>query len=96
MKISSERIDTFNSELIQRDLKRIKSNENESANIVSDDKVELSSGALNLKEMQAKAMSLPDVRTERVEQIKLKIDNGTYRISHEKIAEQLIDEAMGK
>jgi negative regulator of flagellin synthesis FlgM len=96
MKISAEGIDKINNELIQRDLKRVKKNENETANIASDDKVELSSRALDLKEMQAKVAASPDVRTDVVDQIKMKIDNGTYQISHEKIAQQLIEEAMGK
>ncbi len=96
MKISAEGIDKINNELIQRDLKRVKKNENETVNIASDDKVELSSRALDLKEMQAKAAASPDIRTDVVDQIKMKISNGTYQISHEKIAEQLIEEAMGK
>lgn len=46
------------------------------------------------EEMQTMAMASPDVRTEKVEQIKIQIDSGTYKISSEEIAEQLIEEAM--
>lgn len=96
IKISANGIDKLNSEFIQKDLKRIKKSEEETPNISPDDKVELSSRAVDLKEMQAAAMASPDVRPEKVEQIKMQIDNGTYKISSEKIAEQLIEEAMEK
>ena len=80
IKIGSSGIDKINSEFIQKDLKRIKKSE-ENTGIPSEDKVELSSRAMDLKEMQTKAMSEPDVRTEKVQQIKMSIDNGTDRKS---------------
>ena len=93
IKIGSDTVDKINSELIQRDLKRIKHSEEEApTNMASDDRVELSSKALDLK---SKAMSVPDIRPEKVEQIKMQVDNGTYQISSQKIAERMIDEAMG-
>lgn len=91
---SNSGIDKINNEFIQKDLKRIKKSEEDKTNISSDDKVELSSRAMDLKEMQSQAMSSPDVRTEKVQQIKTNIENGTYSISSEKIAERLIEEAM--
>ncbi len=96
IKIGAESVDKLNSDLIQRDLKRVKRSESElePTNFDSEDKVELSSRALDLKEMQAKAMSSSDTRTELIQQIKMKIDEGTYTISSEKIAGRIIDEAM--
>ncbi|MGE5344184.1 MAG: flagellar biosynthesis anti-sigma factor FlgM [Candidatus Omnitrophota bacterium] len=94
MKISADGIDKISSEILQRDLKRIRNSERETATTSSEDRVEISSRALDLKAMHAKAKASPDVRTETVNQIKMQIDNGTYRISHDKIAEQLIAEAM--
>lgn len=91
---SNSGIDKINNEFIQKDLKRIKKSEEDKTNISSDDKVELSSRAMDLKEMQSQAMSSPDVRSEKVQQIKTNIENGTYSISSEKIAERLIEEAM--
>ena len=93
IKIGSGAIDKINNELIQRDLKRIKQSE-EPTNFATDDKVEISSRALDLKEMQSQAMSASDVRTEKVDAIKLKIENGTYQISTEQIAERMIEEAL--
>lgn len=94
MKIGSDRIDKLNNEYIQKDLKKIKQNEEDTSSFAGDDKVELSSQAMDLKKMSQQAMSSPDVRTEKVNDIKLQVDNGTYKISTDKIAEKLIEEGM--
>ncbi len=94
IKIGSDGIDKINSDLIQKDLKRIKKSEKDDTNIASDDKVEISSQALDLQEMKTKAMSYPDVRNDKVEQVKTRIENGTYEISSGKIAERLIEETL--
>lgn len=94
IKIGSGGIDKINSEYIQKDLKRIKQNEEDTANIASDDKVELSSRAMDLKQLHAQASATPDVRTEKVEEIKMKVDNGTYQIDTEQIAEKLIEDSL--
>jgi flagellar biosynthesis anti-sigma factor FlgM len=93
VKIGVDGIDKIDSEYIKQDIIRIKESEEVPANIESD-KAELSSKALDLKEMQMKTMSFPDVRAEKVEQIKMLLDSGTYNISPGEIAERLIEEAM--
>lgn len=98
MKINTtgiDKIDKYSSDISIKDIKRIKQNDKDSSDNSTEDKVELSSQALDLKEMQKKTMLQPDVRTELVEKIKMKVNDGTYEINHQKIAEQLIDEAMG-
>lgn len=87
-------IDKINSEFIQKDLKRIKDTEKQVENFASEDKVEISSEALDLKSMQAAALQAPDVRPEKVATIKTQIESGTYQISNEKLAERIIDEAL--
>lgn len=89
-------IDKINSEYIRKDLKRIKSSEEEKSNFSSEDKVELSSQASDLKKLQATAMAQPDVRTEKVEQLRMKVENGTYQLNNEEVAERLIQEAVEK
>jgi flagellar biosynthesis anti-sigma factor FlgM len=93
VKIGTDGIDKINSEYIKPGIKRIKESEKVPAHIESD-KVELSSKVRDLKEMQMKTMSFPDIRPEKVEQIKMKLDSGTYNISPGEIAERLIEEAM--
>jgi negative regulator of flagellin synthesis FlgM len=95
MKIGSGGIDKINSDLIARDLKRIKQNEEDVSNISAGDKVELSSRAMDLKEMQTQAMATPDVNSDKVNAIKMQIESGTYKINNEEIAEKLIQEALG-
>jgi flagellar biosynthesis anti-sigma factor FlgM len=94
VKIGTDGIDNSNSEYIQRDIKRNDVNEKVPAHIKPGDKVEPSSNALDLKEIQIKTMSFPDVRPEKVEQIKMQLHSGTYNISPGKIAERLIEEAI--
>jgi negative regulator of flagellin synthesis FlgM len=94
MKVTFDGIDKINSEFIQKDLKRVKDTEKESENVVSEDKVEISSKALDLKAMQEQAMQAPDVRMEKVASIKTRVDSGTYEISHEEIAERMIEESL--
>jgi len=98
IKVNADGIDKINNEYIQKDLKRlIKNNEEkDSSNFASDDKLELSSEALDLKKMNETAAALPEIRTEKVEHIKMKIDSGTYQINNEEIAERLIEEAAGR
>jgi flagellar biosynthesis anti-sigma factor FlgM len=91
--IGSDGIDKIDSEYIKRDIKRTKESEKVPAHFVPE-QVELSSRGLDLKEMQMKAMSFPDVRPEKIEQIKMQLDSGLYNISPGEIAERMIQEAM--
>lgn len=94
VKVGTDGIDKINSEYIKPDIKRIKESEKVPAHIKPGDKVEPSSNTLDLKEIQIKTMSFPDVRPEKVEQIKMQLHSGTYNISPGKIAERLIEEAI--
>ena len=58
----------------------------------SGDKVVLSPKARELQDAQTQMGRLPDIDTRRVGQIKLQIENGTYRIDGGKIAERMLAE----
>lgn len=92
VKPGTDGIDKINSEYIKPGINRINENEKVPTHI-EPDKVELSSKTLDLKKMQMKTMSFPDVRPDIVEQIKTQLDSGTYNISPGEIAERLIEEA---
>ncbi len=95
MKIGYGNVDKLNSEFIRKDLKKIKDTEKpqkKADNFASEDKVEISSKALDLKAMQEAAMKTPEIRAQKVAAIKEKVDSGSYQIQHEKIAEKLIEE----
>jgi flagellar biosynthesis anti-sigma factor FlgM len=95
MKINANSVNALNAELRQKELNRVKQSEEDTANISSGDSVELSSRAMDLKEMQTKAMSTSDVRSEKVEAVKIQVENGAYSIDNRQIAEKLLDEALG-
>lgn len=98
VKVDNDGIDKINIEFIQRDLQHEGKSEKSPHNAIFDDKFELPSKFFNfkfdIKKMHNIIISLPDVNPEKVEQIKTEVENGTYTISTERIAERLIEEAM--
>jgi negative regulator of flagellin synthesis FlgM len=64
------------------------------AALEKEDNVELSQTARELRRSQAALAELPDVRQEKVAQLKHQIESGTYRIEPEKIAEKMLDESL--
>ncbi len=97
MKVSTntDGVDKISAEFIRKDLKRVKQSgqENRAENDASEDRVEISSKAFDLNALQAAAMEAPDVRTGKVADIKNRVDNNTYKISYEELAERLMEDA---
>jgi negative regulator of flagellin synthesis FlgM len=60
----------------------------------SGDSVELSTEAKIMQEAIKVLETLPDVREEKVEQIKQQIADGTYEIDSKKISEKMIKESV--
>jgi negative regulator of flagellin synthesis FlgM len=58
------------------------------------DTIDLSTNANEKKEMVKKVNQLPDVREEKVAELKRRIESGTYAIMSEKTASHLIGEAV--
>jgi negative regulator of flagellin synthesis FlgM len=58
------------------------------------DKVEISEAAKEIQEVRKQLDNTPDVRTEKVEQLKNQIENGTYEIKSEEIAEKMLKESL--
>ena len=59
---------------------------------LGDDKVTLSLDNAGVNQLQAQAMSLPDVRSEKVQALREAIASGQYKIEPEKIAESMTQE----
>jgi negative regulator of flagellin synthesis FlgM len=97
MKVSTntDGVAKISNEIIGKDLKRIKDTDHESRpeNVDPEDRVEISSKAFDLNALQAAVMQAPDVRTGKVADIKSQVDNGTYKISYEELAERLMEDA---
>ncbi|MGD9235697.1 MAG: flagellar biosynthesis anti-sigma factor FlgM [Desulfobacterales bacterium] len=58
------------------------------------DTVALSSAAKDIQEAQRKLQAIPDVREEKVAQLKEQIEKGTYEMDAEKIADKMLKEAL--
>lgn len=65
-----------------------------SASHADKDIVNLSANANEIREMVHKVNHLPDVREDKVAELKRRIASGTYRIMNERVASRLIGEAM--
>lgn len=59
-----------------------------------EDRVELSQQAKEIVNAQKTAAAIPDVRQGLVDQIKSRIENGTYAVNAEKTASGLLGEAL--
>jgi negative regulator of flagellin synthesis FlgM len=56
------------------------------------DKISLSGKAQEINELKALINDLPDIRTDKVEQLKKAIDTGAYNIDSYKVAEKMLEE----
>ncbi len=56
------------------------------------DKISLSGKTREIDELKALIRDLPDIRTDRVEDIKKAVDAGSYNIDSLKVAEKILEE----
>lgn len=73
---------------------KAKSQESESAG--RPDKVEISDLSRLAAKAEAVVEQTPDVRMERVEQIKGQVDAGQYKVDAEKVAQKIVDEHLSE
>ena len=58
------------------------------------DTVFISDTAKRIQEAQSQLQSIPDVRADKVAELKSRIENGTYEIKAEQIADKMIQESL--
>jgi negative regulator of flagellin synthesis FlgM len=58
------------------------------------DTVVISDAAKRIQEAQSQIKAIPDVREEKVAELKARIENGTYEIKPDKIADKMIRESL--
>lgn len=66
----------------------------DSGDVASKDKVVLSPEARQIQKAKELIEDLPDVRKEKVEEIKSRLEAGTYEIDGEKVASKMIAESL--
>jgi|SRR5208337_3412034 len=62
--------------------------------VAPEDKVLVSDRAKEIGRLQAEVSKLPDVRTDRVEDVKNAINSGTYNVKGEAVAGKVLKEAV--
>ena len=64
------------------------------AGVIAEEKVSLSSQARDLHEAKKAVEALPEVRSEKVRELKEQIEAERYTINGEKIAEKMVSESL--
>jgi flagellar biosynthesis anti-sigma factor FlgM len=64
------------------------------AALVPEEKVDLSTKARDVQQIKNALVKLPDVREEKVQELKKEIEAGTYNVSGDKIAEKMVGESL--
>jgi len=76
------------------DPKNIKAKTDQDGTPVITDRVNLSGKAKEIANLKNAVTQLPDIRTDKVQEIEKAIKNGTYKIDSLKIAGKIIDEIV--
>jgi negative regulator of flagellin synthesis FlgM len=64
------------------------------AAVKPEEKVDLSTRAKEIQQAKVEVSKLPDVREERVQDIKNHVEKGTYNVSGEQIANKMVGESI--
>lgn len=64
------------------------------ATIIAEEKVDLSTQAKDIQQIKNTLSQLPDVREEKIQEIKSQVEKGTYNVSGEEIAEKMVGESI--
>lgn len=73
---------------------QLKTDPTDGAALPVEDNVELSQSVKDVQFANEMIKSIPDVRDDKVARLKSEIENGTYRIDSEKIADKMINESI--
>lgn len=61
---------------------------------VGSDRVELSSGSREVLKMQELLQEAPEVRADRVDELKRRIDDGSYEVDAHKVADKMLQSLL--
>jgi len=64
------------------------------AAVKPEEKVNLSTMAREIHQAKVEVSKIPDVRAEKVQEIKTQVEKGTYNISGEQIASKMVGESL--
>jgi negative regulator of flagellin synthesis FlgM len=64
------------------------------ATVAPEEKVDLSTRSKDLLQIKKAVSQLPEIREEKIQELKTQIEQGTYKINGDKIAEKMIGESL--
>jgi negative regulator of flagellin synthesis FlgM len=94
MKVSNTNETTANLVDAYRTADNIKKETKTSGTFPQNEKIELSSDVKDFNQIRKALDNIPDIREDKVQQIKKQINEGTYNVSGEKIAEKMVSESL--
>jgi len=94
MKVSNTNETTANLVDAYRTAENIKKEIKTGGTFPQNEKIELSSDVKAFNQIKKALDDIPDVREDKVQQIKKQINEGTYNVSGEKIAEKMVSESL--
>jgi negative regulator of flagellin synthesis FlgM len=94
MKVSNTNETTANLVDAYRTADNIKKETKTGGVFPQNEKIELSSDVKDFNQIKKALDNIPDVREDKVQQIKKQINEGTYNVSGEKIAEKMVSESL--
>ena len=78
----------------KKNVEKVSANDKQNSSVVESDEVSISEKGKDVSEMTRTLKEMPDVRADKVADLKERIANGTYNISGKDIASKIINTAL--
>ena len=87
-------MDTLEQTFRKKNVEKVSANDKQNSSLVESDEVSISEKVKDVSEMTRTLKEMPDVRADKVADLKERIANGTYNISGKDIASKIINTAL--
>lgn len=87
-------MDTLEQTSRKKNVEKVSANDIQNSSVVESDEVSISEKGKDVSEMTRTLKEMPDVRADKVADLKERIANGTYNISGKDIASKIINTAL--
>lgn len=87
-------MDTLEQTSRKKNVEKVSANDKQNSSVVESDEVSISEKGKDVSEMTCTLKEMPDVRADKVADLKERIANGTYNISGKDIASKIINTAL--
>lgn len=87
-------MDTLEQTSPKKNVEKVSANDKQNSSVVESDEVSISEKGKDVSEMTRTLKEMPDVRADKVADLKERIANGTYNISGKDIASKIINTAL--